>query len=238
MKRWSTSYVIRKTQNNNNLAQTVSNLCAMQEPGFRLWIWKILWRRGQLPTPVFWPGEFHGLYGSRGHKESDKTATFTLASLVAQTVKNLPAMWQTWVRSLGREDPLEKEVAVHSSILAWEIPWTEKPCGLQSMGSQRVGHNWATKHKIQDAPIRKAQIQNTDSTKCRWGCEATGALSLMEIQHATATLEECLEVSYKTKLNIIMWSSSLVFPNELKPNIYTKTRTWIVIEASFVAAKT
>ena len=51
-------------------------------------------------------------------------------------VKNLPAMQQTWVRFLGREDPLEKEMAIYSSILAWRIPWTEKPAGLQSMGSQ------------------------------------------------------------------------------------------------------
>ena len=57
------------------------------------------------------------------------------ASLVAQRLKRLPAMWETWVRSLGREDPLEKEMATHSSILAWRIPWTEKPGGLQSTGS-------------------------------------------------------------------------------------------------------
>ena len=63
------------------------------------------------------------------------------ASLVAQTVKRLPAMQETWVRSLGREDPLEKEIATHSSILAWSIPWTEEPGRLQSMGSQRVGHD-------------------------------------------------------------------------------------------------
>ena len=56
-------------------------------------------------------------------------------------VKNLPAMREIWVQSLGREDPLEKEMAAHSSILAWRIPWTEEPDGLQSMGSQRVGHN-------------------------------------------------------------------------------------------------
>ena len=62
------------------------------------------------------------------------------ASLVAQTVNNLPAMWETWVRSLGWED-LEKGPATHSSILAWGIPWTEEPGGLQSMGSQRVGHD-------------------------------------------------------------------------------------------------
>ena len=64
-----------------------------------------------------------------------------MASLVAQTVKRLPAMQETWIRSLGQEDPLEKEMATHSSILAWRIPWTEEPGGLQSMGSQRVGHD-------------------------------------------------------------------------------------------------
>ena len=63
------------------------------------------------------------------------------APLVAQLVKNLPAMWETWVRSLGWEDPLEREKATHSSILAWRIPWTEEPGRLQSMGLQRVGHN-------------------------------------------------------------------------------------------------
>ena len=62
------------------------------------------------------------------------------ASLVAQSVKNLPRVQETWVRSLGREDHLEKEMATHSSILAWKIPRTEEPGGLQSMGSQRVGN--------------------------------------------------------------------------------------------------
>ena len=63
---------------------------------------------------------------------------------VAQMVKNLPATQETWVGSLGQEDSLEKEIAVHSSILAWEIPWTEEPGGLQPMGSQRVGHDRVT----------------------------------------------------------------------------------------------
>ena len=58
------------------------------------------------------------------------------ASLLAQSVKNLPAMQETWVRFQGWEDPLEKEMATHSSILAWRIPWTEEPGRLQSMGSQ------------------------------------------------------------------------------------------------------
>ena len=63
------------------------------------------------------------------------------AFLVAQMVKYLSAMQETQVRSLGREDPLEKGMAAHSSILAWEIPWTAEPGGLQSTGSQRVGHD-------------------------------------------------------------------------------------------------
>ena len=63
------------------------------------------------------------------------------AFLVAQMVKNLPAMGETWVLSLAREDTLEKGMASHSSILAWGIPRTEEPGGLQSMGLQRVGHN-------------------------------------------------------------------------------------------------
>ena len=60
---------------------------------------------------------------------------------MAQIVKRLSTMRETWVRSLGREDPLEKETAIHSSTIAWKIPWTEEPGRLQSMGSQRVGHD-------------------------------------------------------------------------------------------------
>ena len=64
-----------------------------------------------------------------------------MASLVAQMVKRLPTMRETWVRSLGWEDPLEKEMATNSSTLAWKIPWTEEPGGIQSVGLQRVGHD-------------------------------------------------------------------------------------------------
>ena len=63
---------------------------------------------------------------------------------MAQTVKRLPATQETWVRFLSQEDPLEKEMAIHSTSLAWKIPWTEEPDSLQSMGSQRVGHDIAT----------------------------------------------------------------------------------------------
>ena len=65
-------------------------------------------------------------------------------SLVFHTVKYLPTVQETWVRSLGQEDPLEKEMATHSSTLAWKIPWTEEHGRLQSKGSQRVGHDWTT----------------------------------------------------------------------------------------------
>ena len=66
----------------------------------------------------------------------------TGASLVAQIIKNLPTMQEIQVRSLGGEDPLEKGMATHSSILDWRMPWTEEPGGLQSMGSQRIRHGY------------------------------------------------------------------------------------------------
>ena len=72
---------------------------------------------------------------------SDKVFEGGWTSLGAQMVKRLPTMWKIIVQSLGQEDPLEKEMATHSSILAWKIPWMEEPGRLQSMGLQRVGHN-------------------------------------------------------------------------------------------------
>ena len=154
MKRCSTSYVIRKTQNNNNLVQTVKNLPAMQETWIQSLGLEDPLEKGTathssiLAWRISWTVWFMG-----SQRVGHDWVTFTLAYLVAQTVKNLPAMPETLIQSLGREDPLEKEMAIHSSILAWEIPWTEKPGGLQSMGSQRVGHDWATKQRIQDARL-------------------------------------------------------------------------------------
>ena len=69
--------------------------------------------------------------------ELTRTLNSQVASQVAQRVKNLPAMQEMWVQSLGQEDPLEKEMATLSTVLAWEIPWTEEAAGLQSMGSQK-----------------------------------------------------------------------------------------------------
>ena len=73
-----------------------------------------------------------------------KPKSWEFVSLMAQMVKNLPAMQEIWVQFLGREDPLEKELATHSSILAWRTPCTEEPGGLQSIGSETVGHDWVT----------------------------------------------------------------------------------------------
>ena len=79
-------------------------------------------------------------------------------SLVAQMVKNLRAMQDTQVQSLGQEDPLEKEMTTYSSILAWEIPWTEEPGGLQFLGLQRVRHDLATKQQMNDAGKKTVPI--------------------------------------------------------------------------------
>ena len=97
-------------------------------------------------------------------------------SLVAQTVKCLSTMWQTQIRSLGWQDLLEKEMAIHSSTIAWKIPWTEESGRLQSMGSQRVRHDWATSflppfdHSVlvgDGQPLlssKPAKLPNTDLT--------------------------------------------------------------------------
>ena len=135
----------------------------------RLGFGKIPWNRKQQPTPAFVPGKSHGQWSLAGYRPWDRrvmteyyhcryyykimknwrhpnrevfVASWT--SLVAQTVKRLPTMQETRVQSPGREDPLEKAMATHSSTLAWKIPWMEKPGRLQSTGSQRVGRDRAT----------------------------------------------------------------------------------------------
>ena len=87
------------------------------------------------------------------------------SSLVAQMAKNPPAMQQTWVWSLGWEDPLEEGTATHFSILAWRISWTEEPGRLQSMESQRVGHNWVThfQSRLQTSPCQLQHPLEGDS---------------------------------------------------------------------------
>ena len=83
----------------------------------------------------------HTLYT---HTHTSYILLLSLTTLVVQVVKRLPAVQETWVQSLGQEDPLEKAMATHSNTLVWKIPWTEEPDRLQSMRSQRVRHDWAT----------------------------------------------------------------------------------------------
>ena len=87
------------------------------------------------------------------------------SSLVAQMVKNPPAMQETWIQSLGPEDPLEKGMATHSSVLAWRIPWTEEPHQLQSMDLQRVGHYWAAEHT--HSPLNTTRFRENVTDHCK-----------------------------------------------------------------------
>ena len=88
-----------------------------------------------------WQATIHGVIRIRHHLVTTPSHAYCGASLVSQMVKNLPAMQETLVQSLGQEDPLEQRMDTHSSILAWRIPWTWKSHGLQSIGSQTVGHD-------------------------------------------------------------------------------------------------
>ena len=108
-------------------------------------------RRQWHPTPVLLPGKSHGRrsivdYSPWGRKESDTTERLNWTEqtfLMALMVKHLLTVQEIQVWSLGQEDPLEKEMATHSSTYAWKIPWMEEHGRLQSMGSQRVRHDWA-----------------------------------------------------------------------------------------------
>ena len=112
------------------------------------------------------------------------------ASLAAQMLKNLPAMWETWVRSLGWEDPLEKGMATHCSILVWRIPWTEEPGGLQSMGLQRVRHDWA----IFTWTTLQLNCSFPHFLKQRW-CNQLIRNSEMKLKNKITKLRTCFKIS-------------------------------------------
>ena len=109
------------------------------------------------------------------------------ASLVAWRLKHLPAMRETWVRSLGQEDPLEKEMATYSSILAWRIPWMEEHGGLQSTGPQRVGHDWALSHSFHFYCVKTcSQTQHENKwhspAVCGTGCKPQREVSTAQFR--------------------------------------------------------
>ena len=137
------------------MAHMVKKLPAVWET----WVWSLGWEdpleeglaahSNILAWRISWmeePGRLQSRASQRvGHDWPQKQQhTYMWGFLAAQMVKSLPAMQETWVWSLGQVDPLEKGMATFSSILTWRIPWTEEPGGLQSMGSQRVWHNWMT----------------------------------------------------------------------------------------------
>ena len=140
-----------------------------------------------------------GLPSPPGEYSAAPWISFLMTCLMAQQVKNLPAMQETQktqVWSLGWEDPLEEEMATHSSILDWKIPWTEEPGGLQSKGSQRVGHIWVTKHTTiltrNRKLLRPSQPQGPgyachQALPCVWWCGVTPA-TLLSSAHMPQTL--------------------------------------------------
>ena len=114
--------------------------CKCRRPRFDSWVRKILWRREQLPTSVFCPGEFHGLYSPRGRKESDATERFSLSRSSGSLTREgigypLQCSWTLLVAQL------EKEMATHFSVPAWRIPGTEEPGRRPSMALHRVRHD-------------------------------------------------------------------------------------------------
>ena len=155
------------------VVQLVKNPPAMQET----WVGKIPCRRKWQPIPVFLPGISHGerslvAYSSWVQKKSGMTERlnnnsnnyflWTLKCLFpggSETVKRLSTIRETQVRSLGWEDPLEKEMAIHSRTIAWKIPWTEEPGSLQSLWLQRVGHDWAISLHFTSLPPNSYKVK-------------------------------------------------------------------------------
>ena len=108
-------------------------------------VWGVVGKRYPTPVEISSPHrQLRDIFKHTGERIWVLKFALNYSSLVAGMVKCLPAMRETQIQSLGQKDPLEKEKATHCSILAWKIPWTEEPGRLQSMWSQRVGHNWAT----------------------------------------------------------------------------------------------
>ena len=141
------------------------------------------------------------------------------ASLVAQLVRNLPAVQETQVWSLGREDPLEKGVATHSDTLAWRIPWTEEPGGLQSMGSQRVGHNCATNFCFQFSSVHLLSHVWLFATPWIAACQAslsiTNSRSLVILMFIESVMPSNHLILYRPLLLLpLIFPSIRVFSNE------------------------
>ena len=150
-------------------------------------------------------------------------------SLVAQMVKHLPIMRETWVQSLGWEDLLEKEMATHSSILAWKIPWMEKPGRLQSVGSQIVGHDWATLLRLASAELQSplSERQHVMGTMSSPG---TGCLCSMNSLDSSYPAPFQMFLNVSVTLNQWDWCNcSFLIPLLLwhHPGNYGNLSSWV-----------
>ena len=123
---------------------------------------------------------------------------------MAQRLKRLPEMWETRVQSLGREDALEKEVATHSSTLAWRIPWREEPGRLQSMGSQRVGHDWATSLHFFTSKGQFSSVQ--------FSCVWLFATPWIAARQASLSITNSLSSLRLTSSHLILYCPLLLLP--------------------------
>ena len=153
---------------------------------------------------------------------------------VAQMVKRLPTMRETWVWPLGREDPLEKEMTTHSSTLVWKIPWTEEPGRLQSTGLQRVGHNWATSFSLFFFP-HESPPRSTSPDMVTWSLlfpfhlTPCGSFSpgVWQFSVKVVLYVDALLISLWERL-ISMSSYFTILISSPKCNVYTKMhRSWV-----------
>ena len=134
---------------------------------FYIGVREISWRRKWQPAAVFLPRKFHGQNNMENNiatkQQQRKSWLMGWLPWGGSVLKNLPEMQETWVWSLGWDDPLEKEMATHSSIHAWRIAWTEKPGWLQSLGSKRIRHNVAMKWQQQNSWLTMLRYFQVDS---------------------------------------------------------------------------
>ena len=153
-------------------------------------------------------------------------------SLVTQTVKRLPTMWETWVQSLGWEDLLEKEMANYSSILAWKIPWMEEPGRLQSMGLQRVGHDWANSliHSYRRGNwVPCLAWECVTSTKWNWTWTQLLSLLVLTFSFLVPPPQHLLHLELETKLIKICDEISRKYSDDEKEaltNYITQSPSW------------
>ena len=137
---------------------------------------------------------------------SPRKLVATWASLVAQMVKRLPTMWETRVQPLGQEDLLEKEMATHYSILAWKIPWMEEPGRLQSMGSKRVRHDWATSVQFSSVQLlSRVRLFATPWTEARQAS--------VSITNTQSLLKLISIKSVMPSIYLILWRPLLLLPS-------------------------